>query len=83
LLFAVERFSVQLIKVWLTGILQNLRGTRREAGEGSGGNTASLNGGDGLVGKIILIRAPLDEILPEDDSVKRGKSRQAKPTARG
>jgi len=37
----------------------------------------------GLVCKSILIRAPLDKILPEDNTAKRGKTWQVKPATRG
>ena len=36
----------------------------------------------GLVGKSILIRAPQDEILPEDDPVKGRKTGKVKPAWR-
>jgi len=36
----------------------------------------------GLAGKSMLIRAPLDKILPENDPMKGRKTGKVKPAAR-
>jgi len=60
------------VRHWLTGFEQNACSTRREAS--SGVVTGALGKVFRVDGKAVLMGAPKNEILPEDDTMKDRKA---------
>ena len=81
---------MQCVKIWALlnkrfrragRFKQNLCSTGRKTRGSNGSDAVIVRGSFGLIGKPFLAGAPLDEILPENNAMKRREASKVKPAS--